>query len=89
MGQFLIAISAKEDSLFPKSAREIVFAPQVVSPLKRSYYRNWDKIKSKNTQLDGELSNIKTTQSPNMEVMLPAIRARLRFARKKRLALQF
>jgi len=47
MGQFLIAISGKDDNLFSKSAREIVFKPQVETPLKRTYYRHWDKIDSK------------------------------------------
>ena len=47
MGQFLIAITQKVDTLFSKEAREIVFEPQVKSILKRSYYRNWGKIKSK------------------------------------------
>jgi beta-lactamase class C len=47
LGKFLIAISQKDDTLFSKEAREIVFTPQVKSNLKRSYYRNWDKINSK------------------------------------------
>jgi beta-lactamase class C len=47
MGQFLIAISAKDDDLFSKQAREMVFAPQIETILKRTYYRNWDKIDSK------------------------------------------
>ena len=47
LGQFLIAVSGKDDDLFSKEARQIVFAPQIESPLQRSYYRNWDKIESK------------------------------------------
>lgn len=47
MAQFLIAISAKNDNLFSANAREITFTPQVDSPLKRTYYRNWDKIQTK------------------------------------------
>ena len=47
MAQFLLAISAKNDDLFSAKAREITFTPQVDSPLKRTYYRNWDKIESK------------------------------------------
>jgi len=51
MGQFLIAISGKDDELFSKEAREIVFAPQVESVLKRTYHKNWDKIDSKHYAL--------------------------------------
>ena len=51
LGQFLIAISGKDDDLFSKEAREIVFAPQVESVLKRTYYKNWDKIDSKHYAL--------------------------------------
>jgi len=47
MGQFLIAISKKDDGLFSKKAREMIFTPQIESPLQRSYYRNWGKIESK------------------------------------------
>jgi beta-lactamase class C len=47
LGQFLIAISGKEDNLFSNEARKIVFTPQIESHLKTSYYKNWDKIESK------------------------------------------
>lgn len=47
MGKFLIAISEKDGELLSKEARKIVFTPLIESPLKRSYYRNWDKIESK------------------------------------------
>lgn len=47
MAQFLIAISRKDDYLFSEKARQITFTPQIDSPLKRSYYRNWDKIQTK------------------------------------------
>lgn len=47
MGQFLIAISSKNDDLFSQNARNMIFTPQVESILKRSYYKNWDKIESK------------------------------------------
>ncbi len=47
MGQFLIAISSKNDDLLSQNARNMIFTPQVESILKRSYYKNWDKIESK------------------------------------------
>ena len=47
LGRFLIAISEKDDGLFSKKAREMIFTPQIESPLQRSYYRNWGKIESK------------------------------------------
>jgi beta-lactamase class C len=59
LGQFLIAISGKDDDLFPKKAREIVFTPQVESPLQRSYYRNWDKIDSKHYAIGWRIVNYK------------------------------
>jgi beta-lactamase class C len=47
LAQFLIAISNKNDDLFSNEARKIVFTPQIETPLKRTYYKNWDKIDSK------------------------------------------
>ena len=47
MGQFLLAISGKDDDLFPAEARQITFAPQIETPLKRSYYRNWGALGTK------------------------------------------
>ena len=59
MGQFLIAISGKDDDLFSKNAREIVFAPQVETVLRRTYYRNWDKIDSKHYAIGWRIINYK------------------------------
>lgn len=47
MGKFLLAISGKDDDLFPSEARKITFTPQIESPLKRSYYRNWGALGTK------------------------------------------
>jgi beta-lactamase class C len=59
MGQFLIAISGKDDDLFSEKAREAVFAPQVETVLKRTYYRNWDKIDSKHYAIGWRILNYK------------------------------
>ena len=59
MGQFLIAISGKDDDLFSRNARELVFAPQVETALKRSYYLNWDKIDSKHYAIGWRIINYK------------------------------
>lgn len=47
MGQFLLAISSKDDDLFSEEARKITFTPQIESILKRSYYRNWGALGTK------------------------------------------
>ncbi len=47
LAHFLIAISEKNDDLFSNEARKIVFTPQIDTPLKKTYYKNWDKIDSK------------------------------------------
>lgn len=57
MGKFLIAISQKDDHLFSKKAREIVFTPQVESLLKRSYYRNWGAIGPKHYAIGWRIIN--------------------------------
>jgi len=59
LGRFLIAVSGKDDDLFSKEAREIIFTPQVESPLQRSYYRNWDKIDSKHYAIGWRIVNYK------------------------------
>ncbi|HSO87013.1 MAG TPA: serine hydrolase domain-containing protein [Draconibacterium sp.] len=59
LGQFLIAISGKEDNLFSNEARKIVFTPQIESPLKSSYYKNWDNIGSKHYAIGWRIINYK------------------------------
>ena len=51
MGQFLLAISGDDCDLFPAEARKITFTPQIESPLKRSYYRNWGALGTKHYAL--------------------------------------
>jgi beta-lactamase class C len=62
MGNFLVAITQKEDTLFSKKEREIVFTPVVNSVLKRSYYRHWGKIKSKQYALGWRIVDYKGYQ---------------------------
>jgi len=59
MGHFMIAISGKDDDLFSEKAREVVFTPQIESVLKRTYYRNWDKIDSKHYAIGWRILNYK------------------------------
>ena len=59
MGKFLIAILEKGDRLFPQKAREVVFTPQVETPLKRSYYKDWDNIESKHYAIGWRIINYK------------------------------
>jgi beta-lactamase class C len=47
LGQFLIALNDKESELISEKARETVFTPQVKSLLKRTYFRSWDRVQSK------------------------------------------
>lgn len=47
LGQFLITINNEDSKCFSDHARETVFTPQVKSPLKRMYFRSWDKVQSK------------------------------------------
>ncbi len=59
LANFLVAISKKDDDLFSNKAREIVFAPQVETPLKRTYYNDWDKIDSKQYGIGWRIVNYK------------------------------
>ncbi len=59
LGKFLIAVSGGESNLFSKKAREIVYTPQIESPLNRGYYRNWDKIQSKQYATGWRIINYK------------------------------
>ncbi len=47
LGQFLITLNDVDSKCFSEHARETVFTPQVKSPLKRMYFRSWDKVQSK------------------------------------------
>jgi beta-lactamase class C len=59
MGQFLLAISGNDDELFPAEARQITFTPQIESPLKRSYYRNWGALGTKHYALGWRIVKFK------------------------------
>ncbi|HCE57522.1 MAG TPA: hypothetical protein DER09_06845 [Prolixibacteraceae bacterium] len=59
MGQFLLAISGNDDDLFPAEARQITFTPQIETPLKRSYYRNWGALGTKYYALGWRIVNFK------------------------------
>jgi beta-lactamase class C len=59
MGQFLIAVSTKDDNLLSEKARKIIFTPQVETPLRRTYYRNWDNIDSKQYAIGWRIVNYK------------------------------
>lgn len=59
MGQFLLAISGSDDDLFPAAARQITFTPQIDSPLKRSYYRNWGALGTKQYALGWRIIHFK------------------------------
>lgn len=65
MGQFLIAVSAKDDNLLSNGAREIIFTPQIETPLRRTYYRNWDKIESKQYAIGWRIVNYKNHKVAN------------------------
>ncbi len=47
LGQFLITLNDEDSKCFSDHARETVFTPQIKSPLKRMYFRSWDKVQSK------------------------------------------
>lgn len=59
MGQFLLAISGDNNDLFPAEARQITFTPQIESPLKRSYYRNWGALGTKHYALGWRIVKFK------------------------------
>ncbi len=47
LSNFLLALLDNESNQINNNIREIVFTPQVVSPLKRNYFRHWKNVRSK------------------------------------------
>lgn len=47
LGQFLITLNDHDSKSISEEARKTVFTPQVKSPLKRTYFRSWDRVQSK------------------------------------------
>ncbi len=47
MSHFLLTLLNKDSKVFNNHERELLFTPQVKSPLKRAYFRRWDKVSSK------------------------------------------
>jgi beta-lactamase class C len=47
LAQFLMVLLNKDSEIVNNHVREIVFTPQVNSPLSRNYFRHWKNVKSK------------------------------------------
>ena len=59
LGQFLITLTDEDSKCISDDARETVFTPQVKSPLKRMYFRSWDKVQSKQYAIGWRVVNYK------------------------------
>lgn len=57
LGHFLITLNDHESKLISENARETIFTPQVKSPLKRTYFRSWDRIQSKEYSIGWRIVN--------------------------------
>ncbi len=47
LAHFLLTLLDRNSNVFNDHERELLFTPQVKSPLKRAYFRRWDKVNSK------------------------------------------
>ncbi len=47
MSQFLLTLLDNQSSVIDDDVRELIFTPQVQSPLSRKYFRRWDRVDSK------------------------------------------
>jgi len=47
LGQFLIALTNEDSETISEDALKTVFTPQIKSPLKRTYFRSWGRLQSK------------------------------------------
>ncbi|MEN8116223.1 MAG: serine hydrolase domain-containing protein [Bacteroidota bacterium] len=59
LSNFMIALSDEDSESISPKARETVFTPQVKSPLKRSYFRSWGRISSKQYSIGWRIVNYK------------------------------
>lgn len=47
MSQFLLTLLNEKSTVITDDIRKLIFTPQIVSPLRRNYFRRWDKVDSK------------------------------------------
>lgn len=47
LSHFLLTLLNNESTVINNNVRELIFTPQVISPLNRNYLRRWDKVDSK------------------------------------------
>ena len=47
LGNFLLTLLEDDSAKISKNAKEIIFTPQVISPLSRNYFVHWKNVKSK------------------------------------------
>ena len=59
LGQFLVAVSGRDNGIIPKEARALVFTPQVETPLRGSYFKSWDHVDSKQYSLGWRIVDYK------------------------------
>lgn len=63
LGNFLLALTDDNSEVISDDARDIVFTPQVKSPLKRTYFRSWGRdIKSKHYSIGWRIVDYKGRQ---------------------------
>lgn len=89
LGQLLIGISGKNGKLISQNARNMIFTPQVDSPLKRTYFRSWDKIDSKQYSIGWRIVNYKNRKIAYHGGYVLGYRAEIAFCEEEEIGIAF
>lgn len=89
LGNFLLAVTGENYDLFSENARELVFTPQVVSPLKRTYFRCWDTVDSKEYSIGWRIVNYKNRKVAYHGGYVLGYRAEIAFSEDEEVGIAF
>ena len=59
LAHFMLTLLDTSSTVVNNNIRDLVFSPQIVTPLNRSYFKNWDHVKSKQYAIGWRMVNYK------------------------------
>ncbi len=89
LGQFLIAVAGKDYDIIPEEARNLIFTPQIETPLKGSYFRTWDHVDSKQYSLGWRIVDYKNHKVAYHGGYVAGYRSEIAFCEEEEVGIAF
>ncbi|MBT6006911.1 MAG: serine hydrolase, partial [Prolixibacteraceae bacterium] len=89
MSQFLLTLLNTESTAINNNVRDIVFTPEIISPLKSNYLRQWDNVDSKHYSIGWRLIGYKGRKVAYHGGYLQGYRAEIALCRDEDIGIAF